>query len=226
MMNAYAPAIELEFEELDQPEVTVHLLLYHNKGLEKLTAGNEEFETSQNYRLRSLLRYKECGEALLTIKNLLSTASRYKPVTTDLGVFSSFEDYLRAYYYGEGSSVGLSRPQVYRYIRLAEHWDVVEELQLLKDKACYRLDATLRIIKWGLKKREEGYDLKELDHTLFWTEQQSVGTNKEGSITLKQAIARIDELTKLADDYKSKYEAAKRQLDQIAVAASKLRPLL
>ena len=47
---------------------------------------------------------------------------------------------------------------------------MVEELKLMESEACYRLEATLRIIKWGLDKRSQGIDLTTIDHHLYFQE--------------------------------------------------------
>ena len=129
--------------------------------------GQEEYNTSQQHRKNSLLKYKNCGAKFLYIKNSLANASKLHPVTSDMGEFTSFDHFLREH---QSYGSGLRRAQIYRYIRLAENWDVVEELKLMESEACYRLEATLRIIKWGLDKRSQGIDLTTIDHHLYFQE--------------------------------------------------------
>ena len=134
--------------------------------------GQEEYSTSQKHRKNSLLKYKNCGAKFLYIKNSLANASKLHPVSSDMGEFTSFDHFLREH---QSYGSGLRRAQIYKYIKLAENWDVVEELKLMETEACYRLEATLRIIKWGLDKRSQGIDLSTLDHHDYFQELHSGG---------------------------------------------------
>lgn len=121
--------------------------------------------------LQKLLHYKNCGENLHHIKQLLRSATRKDPAVTPIGTFHCFEQYLDTYYCGEGSESGIHKTQAKKYLFLYENWDVVTLLGLDKPEACYRLNISVRIISWGKKKREEGVDLATLDHRLFWEEK-------------------------------------------------------
>lgn len=149
------------------PEEIVLLSVYYEEGMNNWLEGQEEYNTSQQHRKNSLLKYKNCGAKFLYIKNSLANASKLHPVTSDMGEFTSFDHFLREH---QSYGSGLRRAQIYRYIRLAENWDVVEELKLMESEACYRLEATLRIIKWGLDKRSQGIDLTTIDHHLYFQE--------------------------------------------------------
>lgn len=154
------------------PEEIVLLSVYYEEGMNNWLEGQEEYNTSQQHRKNSLLKYKNCGAKFLYIKNSLANASKLHPVTSDMGEFTSFDHFLREH---QSYGSGLRRAQIYRYIRLAENWDVVEELKLMESEACYRLEATLRIIKWGLDKRSQGIDLTTIDHHLYFEELHSGG---------------------------------------------------
>ena len=156
------------------PEEIVLLSVYYEEGMNNWLEGQEEYNTSQKHRKNSLLKYKKCGAKFLYIKNSLAKASKLHPVSSDMGEFTSFDHFLREH---QSYGSGLRRAQIYRYIKLAENWDVVEELKLMESEACYRLEATLRIIKWGLDKRSQGIDLTTIDHHLYF-EQLHSGGNK------------------------------------------------
>ena len=147
--------------------------LYHNKGMTELQAGKRQYAVSQYHRSLSLLHYKNCGENLHNIKQLLRSATRKDPAVTSIGTFHCFEQYLDTYYCGENSESGIHKTQAKKYLFLYQNWDVVSQLGLDKPEACYRLNITVRIISWGKKKREEGVDLATLDHHLFFEEKSA-----------------------------------------------------
>ena len=190
--NAYVIE-ELEF--IDEQMPSVYLLSYHTASMNELLVAKEAYETSQSYRFKSLTHYKNSGEFLIKIREALRGATREKPIVTDIGVFNSFEHYLQTFY-GKNSTATLKRSQARNYMRLAENWDVVEDLKLQESQACYRLHVTLKIISWGLRKREVGYNLKELDHHLYFEElQNQAPKHEQGSKpTYAQLEKKIEEL--------------------------------
>lgn len=180
------------------PEELVLLSVYYEEGMNNWLEGQEEYNTSQKHRKNSLLKYKNCGAKFLHIKNSLANASKLHPVSSDMGEFTSFDHFLREH---QSYGSGLRRAQIYKYIKLAENWDVVEELKLMETEACYRLEATMDIIRWGLEKRSQGYDLRELDHHLYFDEKRGKGEldpevpSKKELLILKAALeAKVKEL--------------------------------
>lgn len=177
--------------------VTLVLQFYHDQVMTGKSDADEAFQLSQMHRRNSLLHYRSCGMGLAHIKEALKSASKANPVQTDLGILTGFEDYLAKFHSGEGS---IRRTQAYKYIRLYENWDVVEELKLMSVAACYRLDVTIKIITWGLAKREAGYDLTQLDHHLYF-EELTQGKKTETKLSYSQleklyqeALDEIDQL--------------------------------
>lgn len=153
-------------------EVVIPILSYYEQCMAEIQEGLSLFQQSQHYRIQSLLRYKQSGVWLAKIREALSVGTKANPVVTDMGTYPSFENFL-SYTQREGKFNNLSRSQLRRYITLADNWDVIEDLRMLEESAGYRLDITLKIIAWGKKKREAGFNLKELDHHLYWEEKET-----------------------------------------------------
>lgn len=208
--NAYFTE-ELEFMEEQLP--SVYLLSYHNASMNELLVAKEAYETSQSYRYKSLTHYKNSGEFLIKIREALRGATKEKPIVSDIGVFNSFEHYLQTFY-GKNSNATLKRSQARNYMRLAENWDVVEDLKLNESEACYRLVATLKIITWGLKKREQGYNLKELDHKLYWEEKENQAPKPEqgSKPTYAQLEKKVDELTYKLEELTDKLQESNQEV--------------
>ena len=195
------PSVELEFEDdfpsfTNSSEISVYISEYHILGANKLKEGQEEFKQSQQHRLTSLIRYKEFGEALLVIQEKLKGATKTSPITTDLGVFTSFEDYLRQYYYDNPEST-VKKTQARKYMFLAKHWYVAEAIKLFDEKGCYRLEATLKVIRWALDKEEEGCSLEDLNHDQFFAELYSKKEPKEQSSYLEEIRSLRAEVERL-----------------------------
>lgn len=147
-------------------------------------------------RAKSLVRYKEFGEALLVIQEKLKGATKTSPISTDLGVFTSFEDYLRQYYYDNPEST-VKKTQARKYMFLAKHWYVAEAIKLFDEQGCYRLEATLKVIRWALEKEEEGCSLKDLNHDQFFAELYSKKEPKQHSLYLEEIRALKAEVERL-----------------------------
>jgi hypothetical protein len=202
---------ELEF--MDEPVPSVYLLSYHNASMNELLVAKEAYETSQSYRFKSLTHYKNSGEFLIKIREALRGASKEKPIVSDIGVFNSFEHYLQTFY-GKNSNASLKRSQAWNYMRLAENWDIVEDLKLQESEACYRLQITLKIITWGIKKREAGYNLKELDHHLYFKEREELAAQQERTSkpTYAQLEKKVDELTYKLEELSDKLQESNQEI--------------
>lgn len=200
--SQYDPAsIELEFVDdlpyfMNSDEISVYISEYHILGANKLKEGQEEFKQSQQHRLTSLIRYKEFGEALLVIQEKLKGATKTSSITTDLGVFTSFEDYLRQYYY-ENPASKVKKTQARKYMFLAKHWYVAEAIKLFDEQGCYRLEATLKVIRWALEKEEAGYNLEDLDHSQFFAELYAKKEPKQQSPYMEELISLRAEVDRL-----------------------------
>ena len=171
------------------------LQLYYESSMNDWSEGQQEYSKSQTHRQRSLTHYKNCGANFNRIRDGLLGASKLNPIDSDMGTFTSVAHFLSCH--EEHSGSGLSRSHIRRFMRLADHWDVVEDLKLNEREACYRLDVTLKIITWGLDKREAGYNLKELDHKLYWQEKENQAPKHEqgSKPTYAQLEKKVEELT-------------------------------
>ena len=177
-------------------EIVIPILSYYEQCMAEIQEGLSLFQQSQHYRIQSLLRYKQSGVWLAKIREVLSVGTKTNPVVTDMGTYPSFENFLSSNE-REGRFANLSRSQLRRYITLADNWDVIEDLRMLEESAGYRLDITIKIIAWGKKKREAGYNLKELDHHLYFQEKENQASQQErtGKLTYSQLEKKVEELT-------------------------------
>ena len=188
------------------------LLSYYQSSMNDWSEGQQEYSRSQTHRQRSLTHYKNCGANFNRIRDGLLGASKLNPIDSDMGTFTSFAHFLSCH--EEHSGSGLSRSHIRRFMRLADHWDVVEDLRLNEREACYRLDVTLKIITWGLDKREAGYNLKELDHHLYWEEKENQSSKPEqtGELSKPQLKALVEELKLKLEDANQELSRLRRQL--------------
>lgn len=188
------------------------LLSYYQSSMNDWSEGQQEYSKSQTHRQRSLTHYKNCGANFNRIRDGLQGASKLNPIDSDMGTFTSFAHFLSCH--EEHSGSGLSRSHIRRFMRLADHWDVVEDLKLNEREACYRLDVTLKIITWGLDKREAGYNLKELDHHLYWEEKENQSSKPEqtGELSKPQLKALVEELKLKLEDANQEVMRLRRQL--------------
>lgn len=149
-----------------------------------------------SHKYHDIITYKEFGEALLVIQEKLKGATKTSPITTDLGVFTSFEDYLRQYYY-ENPASKVKKTQARKYMFLAKHWYVAEAIKLFDEQGCYRLEATLKVIRWALEKEEAGYNLEDLDHSQFFAELYAKKEPKQQSPYMEELISLRAEVDRL-----------------------------
>lgn len=156
-----------------------------------------KFQESQLKRIEAIAALKACGDALIAIRNGLAPASKSTPVETDVGTFTSFREYLNA------GTLNFSVQSAYKYIKLAENWDIVLRLGMQDEKnaeKCMRLIRTLKIIDWYKSKLEEGWDEELLTLDLYWEEENSSKpssdrpTYKELQIEVSYLRSRVKEL--------------------------------
>lgn len=171
-----------------------------------ISQGDSTFDESQKLRITSTAHYKEAGEYLMEIRELLKVAKPSKPCETDLGTFRSFNHFLTEK--GE-ECLGISRRTAYNYIKLAENWDIVLKLgmqDISKDKLpnAMRVSRTLQIVSWYKKKVKAGADPDTLTLDLYWAEDKVSGD--------KKASQPYDELKKERDYYKERCETLEEQL--------------
>lgn len=194
------------------PGEQVLLSVYYKQGMNNWLEGQKEYSTSQKHRKKSLVMYKDCGVEFLHIKNSLAGASKLHPVSSDMGEFTSFDHFLREH---QSYESGLKKTQIYKYIKLAENWDVVEELKLMEENAAYRLEITMDLIRWGLEKRSQGYDLKELDHHLYFDEKRGKGEPDPKVPSKKELQIEVSALRALLQDVTEKNQHLMLENDRL-----------
>lgn len=150
---------------------------------------------------KSLQGYCELGKAFIQIRDVLSRARLAAPLKTNMGYFVSFNNFL--------DKNALNRTSVYRYIRLAEGWDVAVKLDLLntlddKYNNSTQFCTALKVIEWYKKKVKAGVDPETLTLKLYWAEQ-ALGVEKKAS-------QPYDELLRERDYYKERCQILEEQL--------------
>ncbi len=118
-----------------------------NKVMGIIKQGNGLYEESQKYRKQSLLKYKAAGEMLMEIREELKEATKNKPIEG----YTSFNHFLLEMC-GE---INIKRTQAYKYIFLAENWELAKEIKLLEFEKLYRLERSVLVLKWAVKKKED-----------------------------------------------------------------------
>lgn len=159
-----------------------------------------KFKESQLKRIEAIAALKGAGDALISIRTLLATASKDNPKLTDLGTFTSFREYL------ESGTLNFSVQSAYRYIKLSENWDIVLKLGMQNvehaDKSM-RLIRTLKIIDWYRAKVADGWDEELLTLDLYWEEDNNRSprvdrpTYRELQAEVSYLRSRVNELEAL-----------------------------
>lgn len=145
------------------------LSLLETNYMTKFGEADENFKESQKLRRKSLQHYRDAGESLKQIRDMLATATRSNPVETDRGTFNSFNHYL---------DERVERRKAYRCIFLYEHWDVVEKIGLLKEESCFRVIISDKILRWAVDKLEANPDWEGTAEDYF-EEQKAVSKDKK-----------------------------------------------
>lgn len=160
--------------------------------------------------IKAIAAAKAAGDELIYIRKVLAPATKTNPLETDIGTFISFSDYLTKRGWNHGTA--------YRYIKLAENWDIVLKLGM-QDKessaGAMRLCRTLKVIEWYNQRVKEGIDPETLTLERYWSEQEkpSGHTVKELLIELAAARAELTTTRQQADRYKEQYEQLKLQFE-------------
>ena len=174
------------------------------------------FEESQIVRMRSILHAKNAGDLLIEARNKLRAATKETPIETDLGIMTCFKDFYE--------SQKLTKRTVYRYIKLAEHWDIVLKLGMQDESNaqtlgnCMRLVRTLHVIDWYLGKQEQGVDESLLTLDLYWLEQQPVNNGP----SKKQLIEQISSLQDMLLETQAELSLLKKENEQLRANYKKI----
>ena len=110
---------------------------------------------------------KEAGLELLAIKQALAPATIDNPLETDLGWFTSFDDYLNKHGWDEKAR---------SYVELAESWDIALELgaqDVDNPVSDMELVPLLKLIDWYNKSVEAGVEPKLLTLRRYKREQRA-----------------------------------------------------
>jgi hypothetical protein len=158
-----------------------------DSAMEYIGEAKNLLDQSQQLRKKSLYSYKRAGEALATIKSKLNEAgaSRYNPVETDLGVYTSLKDFLK--------KNDINEKRALDYIFLFENWSLAEEIQLLENEACYRLVRSLYILKWAKAKKEEDPNWTGTVED-YWEESKSSNNDKPSYKDLQKETRRLENM--------------------------------
>lgn len=194
-----------------------------------LQLEKDSFKESQVIRMRSIEQARQVGERLVTCRELLKEATRNNPVLSDVGTFSSFKEFYE--------SQGFSKRTVYRYIKLAENWDIVIKLGMQDTtnpqnlKHCMRLVRTVHVIDWYLDKLEAGAAEESLTMEQYWLDNSpdNTGPTKRQLSELVEALqeqvamqsARIAQQSKELEEVKG--EKQKLTLDNLKLRSAALQ---
>jgi hypothetical protein len=181
-----------------------------------------KFRESQLKRIEAIAALKAAGDALIAIRTKLreAGASTKNPVTTDLGTFTSFDDYVKS-----GVS-GVRKTYAYDYITLAENWDIVLKLGMQdtsNEKTLansMRLARTLRIIRWYKEKVAQGCDPDTLTLDLYWEEQEPKKTPGPTKEQLKEALESVQVKLNMTE---KELEVAYTRITELEAEVHKLR---
>jgi hypothetical protein len=165
----------------------------HDSAMASKAKAEKEYELAQRTKMRAIQHYKDSGDALIQIRNLLKPATKSNPVETDMGTFTGWEDYLR--------QCGWSKTTANDYINLAENWGIVLKLGMQDDtdaetvKKCMRLCRTLKVIRWYKEQLAAGRLEEELTLDTYWSEIENHNTEgptkRQLQIQLEQTQAEL-----------------------------------
>lgn len=152
---------------------------------------DSKFVESQLLRVAAIASYKKAGDALLQIQELLGSATKTNPVETDLGTFTSFNEYL------DSGVLDVGRTSAYQAIKIAKHWDIVLKLGM-QDTSSHktlsksmRVSRTIKIIDWYLQALQDGRREEDLTLDLYWEENEP---SPQSGPTKKQLQQQNEEL--------------------------------
>lgn len=172
------------------------LSLLERNYMTKFGEADENFKESQQLRRKSLQHYRDAGESLTKIRDMLASATKSNPVETDRGTFNSFNHYLEE---------RVERRKAYRCIFLYEHWDVVEKIGLLKEESCFRIIISDKILRWAVDKLEANPLWKGTAEDYFKEQSEKAAEKKESSkselIHLRTRLAELEAEVLLVPKY-------------------------
>lgn len=141
------------------------------RALSMAKQSDAEFNESQLIRMRYILSAKEAGAQFYELRKMFQAAPKNQPILTDMGEFSSFNDFL--------DKQNLNRSTIYNYIKLYENWDIVLKLGMqnadnVEDLGkSMRVCRTLKVINWYKKEKGKGRPEEELTIKQYWIDNEA-----------------------------------------------------
>lgn len=155
---------------------------------------------AQKVLMQAIASLKAAGDSLVILREALNAGSEGSPVETDLGWFTSFDDFIN-------KSPELSNRDVQGCIKLAENWDTVlklglqDDTQLVTVMSAVPFERTLEIIDEYNNCVAQGADPDSLDLTMFlddWELEDRLEILKEERYHLEDERSRLkDRLVEL-----------------------------
>lgn len=175
-----------------------------------------EFNISQGHRKKSLMSYRNAGEALSNIREALANATPKSPEVTEIGTFTSFSDYLKFR--------DINNKTAYTHIFIYENWELAEKIGLLEENACFRLVISEKIIRWAKNKLEDNPDWLGVAEDYFKEQSQKAAEKKEEkSNTMKALQEELSFYRSRCEGLEQRVEELERQLDE-AVSKTSFLP--
>lgn len=179
------------------------------------------FKQKQLLRMKSIYYAKNAGDILIRVRELLVNASEQNPIETDIGVFCNFKEfYLQQ---------GLKKATVYRYIKLAENWDIVVKLGMQDQEnaenlgKCMRLMRTLRIIDWYLEQVAAGRPEESLTLEQYWLDEEAAAAARQESSQARHA--QQEDLAQQLSTVQGELFLANQKLKELDILKQKVKEL-
>jgi hypothetical protein len=170
----------------------------------------------------SLSFFKASGEHLFKIREMLRVSTPKNPVTTELGTFTSFSDYLK---FRE-----INNKTAYTHIFIYENWELAEKIGLLEENACFRLVISEKIIRWAKDKLEDNPDWQGVAEDYF-KEQSAKATEKKEStkselIHLRARLAELEAEVLLVPKYMERINQLETKCQNLEVRLEEYRAIV
>jgi hypothetical protein len=171
----------------------ISIAQYHEEATAMDALHHAKYDESQTLRIEAISAAYKAGLALIAIRDELKSkgASPTNPVETDLGTFTSFENYLLS------DKATIKKTAAYSYIKLAENWDVVVKLGMQDTtnpttrKKCMRLCRTLKVVDWYKEQTTAGRPEEELTLDTYWEEVENHA--QVGGLTKRQLQQQLEQ---------------------------------
>lgn len=188
----------------------------------EVSLAAQEFNISQSHRKKSLINYRNAGEALSKIRDALVNATPKTPEVTEIGTFTSFSDYLK---FRE-----INNKTAYTHIFIYENWNLAERIGLLEDNACYRLMISEKILRWAKNKLEDNPDWQGVAEDYFKEQAERAAEKKESSkselIHLRARLAELEAEVLLVPKYIEQISQLEAKCQNLEIGLEEYRAIL